>query len=594
MPDDRELLPEFSWKQIFPGLILYRALKTSLAPPLMLLATIGCLLTPVGWNVAKVVFVGDAEEIVSSNENEEPKLSDPTKPDANPLAPRREPADPKKTGSQEKPADAEPEDGQEELSKADEGPTAEDLADEGPADKGPTDEGPTDEDLVEEGPGAEDPVEKDPVEEDPVEEDPVEEDPVEEDPAEVDAAEQESEVKEELIHSQFTDFPGSSLRDGDIEFSEESLGDQAVSLVRRSWAAMTGMFQRAVLPFQRFFSEPSWSNCFFLTTGSLWSLLVWGLIGGAITRVAVVRLGCDEAVPIRSALTYAGKRLWTYVFSPLFPLLTVLLLSIPMWVMGLLMRYDPLVFFVGLVWIVVLLVGLGMAYQLLGTMFGWPLMWVVISAEETGDHYEAYSRSFAYTFQRPFHYLFYAALAVLLGGLGWLLVQVFAELTIHMAYWSIMWGYGLQNIERLRDAGTDAGAMFWAGRSLMDLSEGFIRLIAGAFAYSFFWCAASAIYLLLRKAVDETEFDEIFMDDDQPPFELPSMSERESVVPEIKVVSASSDASEAPVETDSTDQPGADDTPKSTDSEQPSKAQDADAADDDDMQADDPEEELMF
>ena len=318
-----------------------------------------------------------------------------------------------------------------------------------------------------------------------------------------------------------------------------------------------------------------------LGMGTIWTLLVWGLIGGAITRVAVVRLGCDEAVPIRSALSYSSSRLTAYMLSPLFPIFFVLLLTIPLALLGVLLRFEMGVLLVSLVWILVLVAGLGMAYQLLGTMFGWPLMWVVISAEETGDHYEAYSRSFAYTFQRPFHYLFYATVALIVGGLGWILIQVFAELTIHMSYWSVMWGCGAENVERLRMVGSEDGRMLTTGRLLISVSEGLVSLVAAAYAYSFFWCASAALYLLLRKSVDQTEFDEVFMDDTQSSFDLPPLRDDDSVVPTIAGNDVSDDSTAVG--------------PGDADEEHAeADAEEKPAGTDEDMEADDPEEEEMF
>ncbi|MDE0736872.1 MAG: hypothetical protein OSB47_13690, partial [Pirellulaceae bacterium] len=324
-----------------------------------------------------------------------------------------------------------------------------------------------------------------------------------------------------------------------------------------------------------------------LATGTIWTLLVWGIIGGAITRVAVVRLGCDEAVPIRSALGYSSSRLSAYMLSPLFPILFVLLLAIPLALLGILMRFEMGVLLVSLVWILVLVAGLGMAYQLLGTMFGWPLMWVVISAEETGDHYEAYSRSFAYTFQRPFHYLFYATVALVLGGLGWLLIQVFAELAIYMSYWSVMWGCGLENVKELREVGGAIGGeeswMLTTGRLLMKASEGLVGVVASAYAYSYFWCASAGIYLLLRKSVDQTEFDEVFVDDAQSSFDLPPLRDDDSVVPVIADENAADDSAAA----------GSGDTEEVNTAAQ-ADAEEKPAATDEDLEADDPEEEVIF
>jgi len=117
--------------------------------------------------------------------------------------------------------------------------------------------------------------------------------------------------------------------------------------------------------------------------------------------------------------------------------------------------------------------------------------------------------------------------------------------------------------------------------------------VAAAFAYSFFWCGAAGIYLLLRKAVDQTEFDEVFLDDDQPPFDLPPLTAAESVVPQMPSSSDSSESAEPSPETDTADEPG--EAPGNSD-EESSDIEAADTAEDgdDDLEADDPEEELMF
>ena len=54
-----------------------------------------------------------------------------------------------------------------------------------------------------------------------------------------------------------------------------------------------------------------------------------------------------------------------------------------------------------------------MAVLLLGLIFGWPLMFSTISTEGT-DAFDAISRSYAYVFQRPFHYLFYTILITIM------------------------------------------------------------------------------------------------------------------------------------------------------------------------------------
>jgi len=527
MPDDHDVLREFSWRRLFPWLILQRALRTSLAPQLLLLATIGCLLNPIGWNLATLLFHYDQPALVESDQGAEvtPQAVE-EKTAANPSA---------DSG----------------LAKQTAGTSMREIL------QGRSSTGDNEEMETEEGPAAGD------LEEEYPDDDPPEEDIIDEEVA--------GARTEDLLYSQLADFPGSTREK--IEFGGRS--------------AITGVFRRLVAPFQRFFLQPSWSDCFVLTTGTLWTLLVWGLFGGAITRIAVLRLGCDEAVPMRTALKYASARLGTYVLSPLFPIAIILVLTIPLALLGLLLMWFEIgILLVSVIWIFVLLAGFAMTHFLLGGLFGWPLMWVVTSAEETGDHYEAFSRSFSYVSQRPFHYLFYALVAVVFGTLGWFLVQIVAELTIHMSYWSVMWGCGAERIESLKNVGPDANVLLRTSRSLMVLSEGMVRQVAGAFAYSFFWCGAVGIYLLLRKAVDQTEFDEVFLDDDEPPFDLPALRDGPSVVPEM----VENSESDTPQEEASEADPSAEEPAVPDDKSSP----DDDAASDKDKESGDHDQELMF
>ena len=112
----------------------------------------------------------------------------------------------------------------------------------------------------------------------------------------------------------------------------------------------------------------------------------------------------------------------------------------------------------GILWPLVLLAGFVMALLLLGALFGWPLMWGAISAEGT-DSFDALSRSYAYTFQRPLSYLFYAAVAAVIGWLGWLLVQHFAAAVIWLSYWAAGWGCGQDQLNALMHGSKNLSAV---------------------------------------------------------------------------------------------------------------------------------------
>ena len=172
------------------------------------------------------------------------------------------------------------------------------------------------------------------------------------------------------------------------------------------------------------------------------------------------------------------------------------LLSVPLCIFGMDRAADIGLVLVGLIWPLLLLAGLLMALLLLGLVFGWPLMWATISTEGT-DSFDALSRSYAYVFQRPLHYLFYAVVAAVLGWLGWLLVSTFASAVIWLTSWAVAWGCGADRIMQI-----DSGGMKGIGHAGSEIIHFWVicvRFLAVGYFYGYFWTAASAIYLLLPR-----------------------------------------------------------------------------------------------
>ena len=123
-------------------------------------------------------------------------------------------------------------------------------------------------------------------------------------------------------------------------------------------------------------------------------------------------------------------------------------------------------------------------------------MWATISTEGT-DSFDALSRSYAYVFQRPLHYLFYAFVAGLIGWLGWLLVENFAAGVIWMGYWAAGWGSGSERIGAIMGGSAELSGVGYAGTMLVHFFAGCVKLLAVGYLFSYFWTAAVAIYFLL-------------------------------------------------------------------------------------------------
>ena len=146
---------------------------------------------------------------------------------------------------------------------------------------------------------------------------------------------------------------------------------------------------------------------FYLMVIVFWTLAVWALFGGAITRMAAVELAGKETVGIKEALRFVVRRYLSYFGSPLVPLGLIGVLILVDIVLGLI----QLIPFVGdlstsLLWPLLILTGLGKALLLVG-LVGYPMMYPTISAEGS-DTLDALSRSYNYVYQSPWNYIGYS------------------------------------------------------------------------------------------------------------------------------------------------------------------------------------------
>jgi len=258
----------------------------------------------------------------------------------------------------------------------------------------------------------------------------------------------------------------------------------------------------------------------------LWSTVVWALFGGALTRVAAVWLVRGETLGPLAALRYATQRWLPYFFAPLLPLGGVLLIGIPLVVLGFCMRLQVAVPLAGMVWPLVLLAGLLLAILVVGLLVAWPLLWPGVSVEES-DAFDAVSRGYAYAFQRPLHYLFYLLVASVLGMATMLVVDVFAGSVLDLSTLFVGWGSGVERIGQIIVPGSqvEPSVLLASGAWLIGLWSDCVFTLQLAFQFGFFWSAATAVYLLLRRDVDATEMDEISVEEDEPASELSPLAE---------------------------------------------------------------------
>lgn len=272
---------------------------------------------------------------------------------------------------------------------------------------------------------------------------------------------------------------------------------------------------------QMFVTGNTWRRLIYLLLGSLSTIAIWSFFGLAITRNTALRCAGHKSISFQTAIQFARARAFDLFTAVTLPLLGIALMAIPAVVLGWTMNWEVGFLVAGVVWIAVVLISSLMAVLGIGMIAGWPLMWGAISSENA-DGFDAISRSYAYTFQRPLHFLLYVLLASLIGKFGWFVAWIFSAMVINFSFWIVEIGCGANQIELLQTLVAapykppETSNTLWTGATMIRQVIGFVHCVASAYSFSFLWSAAAAIYLLLRRDTDQTEIDDVFVGSQQP------------------------------------------------------------------------------
>jgi hypothetical protein len=160
-------------------------------------------------------------------------------------------------------------------------------------------------------------------------------------------------------------------------------------------------FRRIIDPFLYLFKPSGGLLQFcFVLLGSLLTVAIWAFFGTAIARIALLRYTRSESPPLAEAVRYAAREYVSAAACIMVPLIGVAILSLPAFVLGLLMAFNVGFLIISVFYVVVLALAIVMAIILLGLTFGWPLSISAIAGEGQG-FFDALTRSFADTFNRP-------------------------------------------------------------------------------------------------------------------------------------------------------------------------------------------------
>lgn len=298
----------------------------------------------------------------------------------------------------------------------------------------------------------------------------------------------------------------------------------------------------------------AWSEAAFHWTRLVAAILVWSLFGGALTRMAALQFATDEKIGIRAAIQFSASRLLGLLSAPLLPIVGIL----GLWFLGYLAGWIGLIpvvgeAIVGGFWIVGLAVAFVMLLLMIGFAAGWPLMIATVSVQGS-DGFDGFSRSYDYTYSRPWQFVWYVAVSVAMGVVLLTVVTFAAGLVVALGGWAASYSWGAADVHAMHDGAPVLFRQYLnfadqpshtLGAALVGAWLHLMALMVTGFAASYFWTAATVIYFLLRDSTDGVGMHEVWLPDreteadqvvrlagvaasDQPVVERPAVREEES------------------------------------------------------------------
>lgn len=260
------------------------------------------------------------------------------------------------------------------------------------------------------------------------------------------------------------------------------------------------------------------------------AISILGLCGGAICRSVALEYTIKEKPGLGESLRFSKKNLKNLIFAPAAPFLLCLFLGLLLILLGIVANM-PWVgdIILGVLMLVALVIGFFITTILIGAIGSVSMMMPAIAYEGT-DSYDAIGRTYCYTFSKPWKLVFYGFISMFYGGICYLLVRFIAFLILKSTYSFLNIG---MFVESAKDKGLNKLTAIWPEPEFFNLlgndlsrqlsfTESFsfllvylsvllITAIVAAFCISYFFSSSTIIYSLMRKCVDKTDTDEIFL-----------------------------------------------------------------------------------
>ncbi|MGR3176859.1 MAG: hypothetical protein ACUZ8E_02250 [Candidatus Anammoxibacter sp.] len=272
-----------------------------------------------------------------------------------------------------------------------------------------------------------------------------------------------------------------------------------------------------------------------LTTLLMSILVIWSVIGGAITRIAAVEYAKDESVRLIEAVKFSLKRFWSYFCSPIVPVIGVIFFALCNVLGGLVGKLGVLGdIFVAIGFPLALLSSFMITFIGVLGIIGLCLMFPTISAEGS-DAFDAMSRAYSYVLSKPKKYFTYFFLSTIYGIVCIMFVGLLACLVVNITFDTVSVGMGQKFKDITEAVRINPGYCSLVGVSAHDFRAGLgtlanwpekfvalsillsliaIKTLVFGFGLAYVGSAKTIVYFLMRKDVDETEITDVYIEEE--------------------------------------------------------------------------------
>ncbi len=290
---------------------------------------------------------------------------------------------------------------------------------------------------------------------------------------------------------------------------------------------------RAVHGFKWLIKE-HWVYAVFYLFGAM---SICAVLGGAVNRIAAIQFARDEKISVKQALRFSIGKFFSFFTAPLLPICIIMILALGLFLGALLVNIPfvgPIV--VGVLFGVAILLGFAIAFLMVGLVGGVGLMYPTIAAEGS-DSFDAISRSFSYIFSRPWRATFYGLVALFYGVITYLFVRLFALVALSATHLFVKYGVFRAGSGSLLSPGADSLDAMWTKPSFYSLLGPFswdvmgpgeligakilwiwvflVATLVMAYLVSFAASSTTVIYFLLRRKVDATDLDDVYVEEEE-------------------------------------------------------------------------------